>query len=152
MSIEVTSESFESGGAIPARFTCDGDDTSPPLAWSGAPEGTESYALVADDPDAPGRTFVHWVFYGIPAETTSLPAGVPASERPELGGAQGRNGFRNIGYGGPCPPRGTHRYFFKIYALDTTLSLDPGATKADLLEATKGHVLAQGELMGTYER
>ncbi len=150
--ITLSSDAFAHDGSIPARFTCDGDDVSPALSWEGAPENTKSFALIMDDPDAPGKTFVHWVYLDIPAGTTSLPEHIPNAERPSPGGIQGRNDFRKIGYGGPCPPGGEHRYFFKLYALDTTLALNPGATKSDVLKAAEGHVLAQGELIGKYTR
>lgn len=148
----IESSAFEHQGPIPSRHSCDGANVSPPLSWSGAPDDTQSFALIVDDPDAPGRTFVHWVYYDIPSSTTSLPEAVPNGERPTPGGAQGTNGFGDIGYGGPCPPGGTHRYFFKIYALDIELALAPGATKQDVLDAVEGHALAQGTLMGTYAR
>ena len=151
-SMQVTSTAFEHEGPIPPEYSCDGENVSPPLSWSNAPEGTASYALIVDDPDAPGRTFVHWVYYGIPASTTSLPEAVATDERPAAGGTQGTNGFGNTGYGGPCPPGGTHRYFFRVYALDTELDLEPGASKQVLLDAMEGHVLAQGTLMGTFAR
>ena len=150
--ISITSRAFSHQESIPNRFSCDGEDISPALSWDGAPDETESFALIMDDPDAPGRTFVHWVYYDIPSETSSLPENVSAAERPATGGVQGKNNFRKFGYGGPCPPGGEHRYFFKIYALDTTLGLDPGASKSDVLKAMEGHVLAQGELVGTFAR
>lgn len=148
----ITSTAFEDGGAIPARFTCDGQNVSPPLNWTGAPAATKTFALVADDPDSPAGTWVHWVAYNLPATTNGLPANVPATETLEGGARQGTNDFSRLGYGGPCPPSGAHRYFFKLYALDAQLDLAPGATKDQLLEAMKGHVLALAELMGSYER
>lgn len=142
----LTSPAFAAGAAIPERFTCEGEDVSPALAWSGAPEGTRSFALICDDPDAPGRTWVHWVVWDIAAETTSLPEGFD-------GARQGLNDFRRTGYGGPCPPPGApHRYFFKLYALDAALDLPARATKADLERALRGHVRAEAQLMGTYRR
>jgi hypothetical protein len=122
------------------------------LSWEEIPGGTESFALVSDDPDAPGRTWVHWLIYDIPAETNSLPSGIPRHEHPAAGGTQGVNDFRKIGYGGPCPPEGTHRYFFKLYALDSMLNLKPGATKKELLTAMDGHILEECSLMGIYFR
>lgn len=153
MTLTVSSLAFKEGQLIPARHTCDGEDISPPLKWNPVPEGTKTLALISDDPDAPGGTWVHWVVYNLPASVTVLPEKVPADEAVPNGGRQGLNDFGRIGYGGPCPPRGsTHRYFFKLYALDTELSLKPRATKKDLTEAMKGHVLAEGQLMGTYKR
>jgi Raf kinase inhibitor-like YbhB/YbcL family protein len=152
MSLVVTSPAFNEGESIPALYTCTGDDLSPELAWSGAPENTRSFALIMDDPDAPGRTWVHWVVYNLPGDTAGLPQGV-ASDNDLPGDAmQGRNSWRRNDYGGPCPPSGTHRYFFKLYALDTSLDLDPGASKEDVLGAMEGHVLAEGHLMGTYRK
>ena len=148
----LTASAFKSEAAIPQRFSCDGDDVSPALSWAGVPEGTESFAIIVDDPDAPGGTFVHWVYFNIPSDTTELPEGVPTVDRPSQGGVQGQNNFRRTGYGGPCPPGGTHRYFFNLYALDTTVDLEPGAGKVDLMAAMDGHVLAQAQLMGTYTR
>ena len=151
--LELTSPAFAEGQAIPVKHTCDGSDVSPALEWAGAPPGTRSYALIADDPDAPMGTWVHWVLYGLPGTTTSLPENVVASEMLSGGARQGLTDFRRVGYGGPCPPPGKpHRYFFKLYALDTELALKPRATKAELVSAMTGHVLAEGTLMGTYGR
>lgn len=152
MDIKLTSTAFQEGGMIPAKYTCDGTNISPPLEWSGAPQTAESLALICDDPDAPGKTWVHWVLFDLPANRTSLPENVPPQETVAGGGKQGTNDFKKIGYGGPCPPTGTHRYFFKIYALGTALNLDTKTTKDQLLQAIKDHVLAQGELMGRYKR
>lgn len=152
MSIAVKSSAFEEGGMIPRKYTCDGPDLSPPLSWSGIPEGAKSIALICDDPDAPMGTWVHWVAYNLPAESKGLPEGVAIQEKIAGGGAQGINDFRRIGYGGPCPPGGTHRYFFKLYALDAKLDLSGKVTKAQLLKAMEGHVLAEGQLMGKYSR
>lgn len=153
MDISLSSSAFEDGGIIPARYTADGEDVSPPLAWGAVPAGTRSLALICDDPDAPRGTWVHWVIFNIPPETRELPEAVPAEEVLADGARQGRNDFGRIGYGGPAPPPGrAHRYFFKLYALDTVLELEPGATKAQLLEAMKGHILAAGQLMGRYQR
>ena len=152
MTISIRSSAFEEGGMIPARYTCDGDDVSPPLAWEGLPEATRSIALIADDPDAPMGTWVHWVMWNVPAETKALAENIrPEPELPD-GSRQGITDFGRPGYGGPCPPGGTHRYYFKVYALDTTLDLPSGTRKADLLKAMDGHVLAEGQLMGRYSR
>lgn len=148
----VASSAFSQGQPIPSRFSCDGDDISPALEWSGAPDGTESFAVIMDDPDAPGGMFVHWVYFNIPPTVSSLPEAVEAAENPAPGGSQGTNGFRRIGYGGPCPPRDTHRYFFKLYALDAMLDIEPGSTKKQFLAAAEPHILAGTELMGTYSR
>ena len=153
MTVQLTSSAFSDGTNIPAKYTCDGDDVSPPLHWSNVPGGTMSYALIAEDPDAPGGTWVHWVIYGIPANSSDLPEAVPKSQTVADGAKQGTNDFRRIGYGGPCPPAGSaHRYFFRLYALDSDPPLKPGATKQDLLNAMKGHILAHGQLMGKYQR
>jgi len=152
MEIKVKSEAFEEGGMIPKKYTCDGEDASPPLSWTGVPEGTEALALICDDPDAPVGTWVHWVIFNIPPDTTGLSENIPPERVLESGARQGRNDFGNIGYGGPCPPRGTHRYYFKLYALDKKVDLEPGVTKDELLKAMEGHVLAEGRLMGRYKR
>jgi Raf kinase inhibitor-like YbhB/YbcL family protein len=152
MTIELTSTAFNAGEAIPAIYTCDGDDISPPLQWQNLPEGTGSLALIMDDPDAPRGTWVHWVLYNIPPSTGELPENVAPADSLPGGGSQGRSSWNRVGYGGPCPPGGTHRYFFKLYALDAELDLAPGATKEQLLAAMEGHILAQGELVGTYAR
>jgi len=150
--MEITSSAFGSGEMIPAKYTCDGADFSPPLEWSGSPAGTKSLALVCDDPDAPMGTWVHWVIYDIPPSATMLAEGITREKDLPGGGTQGINDFRRIGYGGPCPPGGTHRYFFKLYALDTALGLKPGITKDQLLKAMRGHILVEAQLMGTYKR
>jgi Raf kinase inhibitor-like YbhB/YbcL family protein len=152
MTLKLASTAFDEGGTIPAKYTCDGENVSPPLAWSGVPEAAKSLALVADDPDAPGGTWTHWVIYQIPATEKGLAENVPARDTLDEGARQGKNDFKKTGYGGPCPPSGTHRYFFKLYALDTDPNLPPGATKDQLLKATEGHVVAQGQLMGRYKR
>jgi len=151
MAIKITS-AFEHGGMIPRQYTCDGKDMSPPLKWDSVPDGTKSLALICDDPDAPIGTWVHWVVFNIPPDTRELPENVPLDKVLPDGARQGITDFGNNGYGGPCPPSGTHRYFFRIYALDTELDLQPDATKADLVAAMKGHVLDEGELMGKYRR
>ena len=155
MAFQLTSPAFDAGGLIPARHTCDGEDVSPALAWSGAPEGTRSFALIVDDPDAPDpnapkTVYVHWVVCDIPASVSSLPEGTKSSNLPQ-GAREGRNDWKNIGFQGPCPPIGRHRYFFKLYALDTTLPDLREPTKAQLESAMKGHIIAQTELMGTYQ-
>ena len=150
--INLTSSAFVEGGAIPAQYTCDGANISPPLAWSNLPSNTKAIALVVDDPDAPLKTWVHWVVYDLPPTTTQLPENVKGGDTLPGGGKQGTNDFRKVNYGGPCPPSGTHRYYFKLYALDTETSLKVGANQDDLLNAMDGHILARGELMGTYKR
>jgi len=155
MALSLTSGAFQEGDTIPTRHTCDAADVSPALTWRGAPAGTAAFALIVDDPDAPAGTWVHWVLYDMPATTTAMPENVAKVETPsELGGAvQGKNDFRRLGYGGPCPPPGpAHRYFFKLYALATKLGLKPGATKSDVERAMNGHVLATAQLMGRYAR
>jgi Raf kinase inhibitor-like YbhB/YbcL family protein len=153
MSFEVTSPAFSAGEAIPKEFTCDGPDVSPKLSWSDPPSKTQSLALIMDDPDAPVGTWVHWVLYDVPADMKELPEGGPKQEQLASGARQGRNDFGKIGYGGPCPPPGKpHRYFFKLYAIDTKLNLKSGVTKSDLERAMKGHILAQAELIGRYGR
>ena len=153
MELKLTSPTFQPDGMIPGKFTCDGADVSPALKWSDPPSGTQSLALIMDDPDAPGRTWVHWVLYDLPADARELPEGVPKQNKLQSGALQGNNDFPKIGYGGPCPPRGpAHRYFFKLYALDAKTGLKPGATKAELEKAMKGHILAQTELVGRYRR
>lgn len=144
----VKSSVFANGGTIPKEFTGEGRDVSPPLTWTGAPATTKSFALICDDPDAPGGTWVHWVLYNIPAATTSLPAAATGS------GVDGNNSWPKLGYRGPIPPPGSgvHRYFFKVYALDTMVALPKGATQAQLQQAMKGHILAEGQWMGTYSR
>ncbi len=153
MSIHITSPAFTEGNPIPRKYTCDAEDLSPPLNWSGVPAEAKSLALIADDPDAPVGTWVHWVIFNLPPSLAGLPEGIAKTPMVEGLGLQGNNDFRRSGYGGPCPPRGKpHRYFFKLYALDTSLALGAGATKADVEKAMRGHILAQGQLMGTYGR
>jgi Raf kinase inhibitor-like YbhB/YbcL family protein len=152
MAMRVQSPAFAEGSRIPRSYTCDGKDVSPPLSWSGVPEGAKSLALICDDPDAPGKTWVHWVLFNLPPATRELPEGVPARASVSGGGVQGANDFRKLGYGGPCPPGGTHRYVFKLYALDLLLDLAAGATKAELEDAIEGHVLGQATLTGKYSR
>jgi Raf kinase inhibitor-like YbhB/YbcL family protein len=156
MPLSLTSPAFSNGGDIPWRYTCEGSDVSPPLAWSGLPEGTKSLALVVDDPDAPDpkapkMTWVHWVLYNLPPTVGALPEAVSPEALPP-GTRQGRNDWNKPGYGGPCPPVGRHRYVHKLYALDAVLAELKSPTKSKLLEAMQGHVLAQAELVGTYEK
>ncbi|MFZ1081631.1 MAG: YbhB/YbcL family Raf kinase inhibitor-like protein [Candidatus Kryptoniota bacterium] len=148
----IRSTAFNEGEMIPSNYTCDGQDFSPPLEWQSAPSNARSLALIADDPDAPMGTWVHWVIFNMPPATAGLPENIPAKESVSNGALQGKNDFRNYGYGGPCPPGGTHRYYFKLYALDTMLKLSPGITKAELLSAMEGHIMAQAEMMGRYSR
>jgi Raf kinase inhibitor-like YbhB/YbcL family protein len=151
-SLVLRSDAFADGEAIPAQYTCDQADISPPLEWEGAPASTVSYALIMDDPDAPVGTWVHWVVYDLTRDVQILPEDV--SDGPELagGGVHGTNSWSSTGYGGPCPPSGTHRYFFKLYALDVVLGTGPGLTKNELLHEIEGHILAQTQLVGTYSR
>ncbi|MGH7475120.1 MAG: YbhB/YbcL family Raf kinase inhibitor-like protein [Longimicrobiales bacterium] len=156
MALRISSSAFEPSGSIPQKHTCEGEDSSPPLAWSGAPDGTRSFALIVDDPDAPDprapkRTWVHWVVVDLPADADGVVEdasrrGLPAGAR------QGLNDWDRKGWGGPCPPVGRHRYFFKLYALDTTLAALAAPTKSELEPALDGHVLAYAELVGTYEK
>jgi Raf kinase inhibitor-like YbhB/YbcL family protein len=152
MEIQVTSAAFKEGESIPEVYTCDGQNIPPPLAWSGIPKEAKALALICDDPDAPIGVYVHWVLYNLPATVKELPAGVPKEAKPSPGGVQGANGSRQTGYTGPCPPSGTHRYYFKLYALGSELALKPGASAQDLQKAMEGHILAQGQLMGRYKR
>jgi Raf kinase inhibitor-like YbhB/YbcL family protein len=152
MPFEITSSAFAPQASIPQKYTCDGQDVSPPLSWSDPPQGTESFALICDDPDAPVGTWVHWVLFNIPADRRALSENIPPQDQLSDGSLHGRNGWRRRDYGGPCPPSGTHRYFFKLYALDTSLALEAGATKKDVLSAMEGHILGQAELVGTYSR
>ncbi len=150
--MKITSTSFKEREMIPLKYTCDGRDISPSLEWDNVPDGTKSFALICDDPDAPRGTWVHWVVYDIPSSVKKLDENVRPEAELENGIRQGKNDWPKIGYGGPCPPSGTHRYYFKLYALDTMLNLAPGATKEQLLKAMKGHVLAEAQLMGRYQR
>jgi Raf kinase inhibitor-like YbhB/YbcL family protein len=152
MQLAITSAAFSEGGMIPRQYSCDGPDISPDISWQGVPEGSRSLALICDDPDAPVGTWVHWVIFNIPAAEKGLAAQIAPDATLSNGALSGINDFRRLGYGGPCPPRGTHRYFFKLYALDTLLPLDAGATKAQVEAAMAGHILAQAHLMGKYKR
>lgn len=144
--MKLTSPEFEHNKAIPSEFTCDANDISPPLQISDVPQEARSLVLIMDDPDAPMGTFVHWVMWNIPPETTEIKKGE------QISWPQGRTDFGRIGYGGPCPPQGTHRYFFKLYVLDTTLDLPPGSTKQEVEDAMSGHKIAEAQLIGTYTR
>jgi Raf kinase inhibitor-like YbhB/YbcL family protein len=151
--MKLRSDAFNDGAPIPTKYTCDGVDVSPPLCWSGAPAGTKCFALICDDPDAPRGTWVHWVLYNLPAATTELPEGFSREDVLPNGVRQGLTDFKRTGYGGPCPPPGSpHHYYFKLYALDAELALKARPSKADLVAAMKGHVLAETSLMGMYQR
>jgi Raf kinase inhibitor-like YbhB/YbcL family protein len=153
MSFELKSSAFEANQTIPRKHTCEGPDVSPPLEWSAVPDGTAALALIVDDPDAPVGAWVHWVIYDLPAQSRNLPEGIPTLETLEGGAKQGVNDFRRVGYGGPCPPPGApHRYFFKLYALDKQLGLRPRATKQQVVDAMKGHILGEAQLIGVYKR
>jgi Raf kinase inhibitor-like YbhB/YbcL family protein len=148
----LTSAAFGYQSTIPAVYTCDGDNYSPALSWSGFPEKTKSFSLICDDPDAHGIVFVHWVLFNIPGDVTRLEEKKAGQEPGVYGALQGMNDFKRLGYGGPCPPQGEHRYFFKLYALDTMLNLPVGVTKEKVEQAMKGHILASTELVGLYKR
>jgi Raf kinase inhibitor-like YbhB/YbcL family protein len=150
--IELKSAAFKEGAMIPKLFTCDGKDISPPLSWSGVPADAKSIALIMDDPDAPRGTWVHWVLFNIPPNEKGLAENAPRSASLPNGAKHGANSWPKLGYGGPCPPSGTHRYYFRVYALDTVLALRSGITKAQLLKAMAGHILAEGQLVGRYRR
>ncbi|MBC1236630.1 YbhB/YbcL family Raf kinase inhibitor-like protein [Nostoc sp. 2RC] len=150
--MKLESSAFKSNELIPAKYTCDGKDISPPLLWDEIPIGTQTIALIVDDPDAPGRIFVHWLVYNIPNTTHQLTEHTPTVKTLPNGAVQGKNDFGKFGYGGPCPPSGIHRYFFKLYALDKSLDLATGATKNQILAAMEGHILASAELIGRYQR
>ncbi len=153
MALTIKSSVFNDGDMISAKYTCKGEDISPPLSWDGVPEGTKSFALICDDPDAPLMTWVHWVIYDIPADATELFEGIPKESTLSNGAKQGRNDFRKIGYGGPCPPPGgPHRYFFKLYALDTMLNLEAGFTKKALLKAMEDHIIEEAQIIGKFKR
>lgn len=153
MIFEIKSPAFTQGQPIPKKYTCDGSDLSVPLTWTDPPAGTKSFALIADDPDAPMGIWVHWVLYDVPAEVRQLAEDVPKNETRMDGSKQGINDFERIGYGGPCPPPGKpHRYFFKLYALDKKIGLPPRATKSKMMDAMKNHILAEAQLIGVYKR
>ena len=150
--MKITSPAFEEGEMIPEKYTCDDIDISPSLKWSHVPEGTKTFAIICDDPDAPMGTWVHWVLFNMPADTNELSENIPPVKILPNGARQGKNDFGKIGYGGPCPPGGTHRYYFKIYALSEELNVEPGITKSELLKAMEGKILSEGQLMGRYKR
>lgn len=150
--MELTSSAFDDGAMIPEKYTCDDMDISPPLKWSNVPAGTKTFAIICDDPDAPMGTWVHWVIFNIPVSISELSEGVPTSAILPNGARHGRNDFGKTGYGGPCPPGGTHRYYFKIYALGEELNVKAGISKSELLKAMEGNVLSEGQLMGRYKR
>jgi Raf kinase inhibitor-like YbhB/YbcL family protein len=152
MDMRIISPVFDDGDAIPKKYTFDDLDVSPPIEWSNVPEDTKTVAIICDDPDAPMKIWVHWIIFNIPSNVNHLPENVPPEKELENGAKQGMNDFHKVGYGGPCPPVGIHRYFFKIYALDTTLDLPAGVSKSHLMIAMEGHVLAEAHLMGTYTR
>ena len=154
MSLQLASDAFANGQSIPVKYSCKGKDISPSLAWDEPPAGTQSFALIVDDPDAPMGTWVHWVLFNIPGNKRGLQEDLPTTGKNVDPNAiyVGKNSSGNIGYNGPCPPSGTHRYYFKLYALDRTISLLPGATKEQVLKEMQGHILAQGELMGTFSK
>lgn len=153
MALELKSPAFENNSVIPDIFTCQGQDISPALEWRGAPAGSQSFALICDDPDAPSGNWVHWVIYNISARALGLPQGVPRTQNLRDGARQGITDFQRSGYGGPCPPPGKpHHYFFKLYALDIMLDIEGRVTQEALLEAMEGHILAQATLVGTYQR
>ena len=151
--MQLTSTAFTEGAPIPGKYTCDDKNVSPPLKWSGTPADAKALVLIVDDPDAPSGTWVHWVLYDLPATVSELAEDVPKSQYVAGVAKQGLNDFQHLGYGGPCPPHGKpHRYCFKLYALDALLDLKPGLTKKDIERAMEKHILAQGQLMGTYKR
>ncbi len=153
MALSLSSIAFQGGGRVPVKYTCEGQDVSPPLIWSEPPQGTQSLALIVDDPDAPGGVFTHWVLFNIPPDSGELPEAMPTQAQLPSGALQGKNDFGKIGYGGPCPPPGRpHHYCFTLYALDRVLDLKAGVSKKQVLDAMQGHILAQGELTGTYQR
>jgi len=152
-SFRIESAAFKEGALIPARFSCQGENVSPPLAWTDPPAGTRSFALIVEDPDAPAGTWIHWVVYNLPAQARAMEENTPKQDELSNGGLQGTTSFGSVGYGGPCPPPGkAHRYFFRLYALDAVLNLQAGATKADVLAALKGHVVGEAQLMGRFKR
>jgi Raf kinase inhibitor-like YbhB/YbcL family protein len=152
MPLQITSSAFADGSPVPSQYTCDGQDKSPPLNWDAPPAGCKSLALICDDPDAPGKTWVHWVCYDIPPQVKGIAEGCSKSDTIPGGGKQGMTDFGSLGYGGPCPPSGVHRYLFKLYALDSMLNLPAGKTKKQVEAAMQGHILTRGQLVGTYTR
>ena len=152
MDIKIISTAFEDGGMIPSKYTCDGEDISPPLHWEAVPDGTASIAIISDDPDAPVGTWVHWVLFNLPPDTKELKEKFPDDETLPDGTRQGITDFGATGYGGPCPPSGTHRYYFKIYALDKKIDVATIVDKTQLLQEMEGHIIGQGQLIGKYQR
>ncbi len=152
MEIQISSSAFTNDGFIPQKYTCDGENISPPLSWKNIPQDAKSIAIINDDPDAPMGTWVHWIIYNIPPNSNGLPENIKGLDKLPDGTMQGKNSWGKIGYGGPCPPSGVHRYFFKIYALDKVLDLKPGATKEELLKEMKGHILSEGQFYAKYSR
>ncbi|HAR63642.1 MAG: YbhB/YbcL family Raf kinase inhibitor-like protein [Candidatus Margulisiibacteriota bacterium] len=152
MTINLKSPAFKNEEMIPKQYTCYDKNVSPPLEWSGVPASAKSIAIITEDPDAPRGVWTHWVVYNLPADIKGLPEEVPTQDTLKNGAEQGINDSKNIGYGGPCPPSGVHRYYFKIYALDEKLPLKSGSTKGDVVKAMKGHILAEGQLMGKYKK
>ena len=150
--MKITSSAFKEGEMIPSKYTCDGENISPQMQWTGFPEKTKSFALICDDPDAPSGDWVHWVVYNIPQSVTQLPENFPKDKTTGDGTKLGTTDFRKTGYGGPCPPGGTHRYYFKLYALDILSDKEAGLTKAGLIKEMEGHILSQAQLMGKYKR
>lgn len=152
--MRLSSAAFDDGGMLPPRFTCDGDGVSPPLAWDDVPDGTQGFALLCEDPDAPSGLFIHWVLYNLTAGSRELAEGIPKDAVLSIGARQGTNSFGDVGYGSACPPPGDdeHRYIFKLYALDTDLALEPGARREQLLDEMRDHVLTEAQLTGKYER
>ncbi len=151
--LTLSSLAFQEGEKIPTKYTCEGQDISPSLAWSEPPVGTQSFALIVDDPDAPSGVFTHWVLFNLPSDSCELPEAVPTQTQPSSGASQGKNDFGRLGYGGPCPPPGRpHRYQFTLYASDQPLDLKAGASKKQILDAMQGHILTRGQLTGTYQR
>lgn len=151
--LDISSSAFEEGSRIPIKYSCHGEDVSPPLRWDEPPSGTQSFVLIMDDPDAPGSIFTHWVLFNIPSTTRQLPEAIPSTNQLSDGSLQGKNDFGKIGYGGPCPPPGSsHQYRFTVYGLDRMLDLKAGASKKQVLEATEGSILGQGQLTGSFQR
>ena len=150
--MDITSSAFNEGAMIPEKYTCDGPNISPPLKWSDAPEETKSFAIICEDPDAPSGIWVHWVLFNLPVNVKELPENIPAIGKLSNGAKQGKNDFGKIGYGGPCPPGGTHRYFFQVYALTKELDLEAGISKSELISAMEGNILSEGQIMGKYQR
>lgn len=150
--MDITSSAFKDGAMIPEKYTCDGPNISPPLKWSNAPEETKTFAIICEDPDAPSGIWVHWILFNLPESVKELGENLPAIGKLPVGAKQGKNDFGKIGYRGPCPPRGIHRYFFQVYALTKELDLEPGISKSELIRAMEGNILSEGQMMGKYQR